>query len=104
MSIGAPAAGPDYAEIHRHLGGAVHPKILFGYLREHGPDAAVTPRERDWIQRLLRRFPTYDLLREHFAAGCGSLEEYLELHKLVEPLQTPASMGYFLYRIARGAR
>jgi len=28
----------------------------------------------------------------------------LDQHKLVEPLQTPATMGYFLYRIVRGAR
>ena len=33
-----------------------------------------------------------------------TLGDYLELHKLVEPLQTPATMGYFLYRIVRGAR
>jgi adenosine deaminase len=95
---------PDYAEIHRHLGGAVHPKILFGYLQQHGPDIAATARERDWIAQLLRRFPDYEGLRTHFASVRPTLDDYLELHKLVEPLQTPAAMAYFLYRIARGAR
>ena len=31
-------ASPDYADLHRHLGGSVHPKVLFGYLMEEGPD------------------------------------------------------------------
>ncbi len=25
-------AGPDYADLHRHVGGSVHPKVLYGYL------------------------------------------------------------------------
>src|SRR6185436_19959932 len=102
--VAALAMAPDYAEIHRHLGGAVHPKILFGYLREGGPDIATTPRERDWIAQLLGRFPDYEALRAHFASVRPTLDDYLELHKLVEPLQTPAAMAYFMYRIARGAR
>jgi adenosine deaminase len=103
-TVGRLAATPDYADLHRHLGGAVHPKILYGYLREHTADAGLTPHERDWIQRLLKRFPHYDNLRTYFAARRATLEDYLELHKLVEPLQTPGAMAYFLYRIARGAR
>ncbi len=95
---------PDYADLHRHLGGAVHPKILFGYLQDHGADVGLTPGERDWIQHLLTRFPDYDSLRTYFSSRRTTLSDYLELHKLVEPLQTPGSMAYFLYRIARGAR
>jgi adenosine deaminase len=97
-------AAPDYADLHRHLGGAVHPKVLFGYLSTRGPDAGTTPAERDVIQGLLQRFPTYAALKEYFANRKPTLDDYLELHKLVEPLQTPATMGYFLYRIVRGAR
>ena len=97
-------AGPDFADLHRHLGGAVHPKVLFGYLAQDGPDAGATPRERDTIQHLIERFPTYADLKRHFATRKPTLPDYLELHKLVEPLQTPHAMAYFLYRIIRGAR
>jgi adenosine deaminase len=97
-------AGPDYADLHRHIGGAVHPKVLYGYLSTHGPDSGATAAERDVIQGLLQRFPTYAALKEHFVNRKPTLGDYLELHKLVEPLQTPATMGYFLYRIVRGAR
>jgi adenosine deaminase len=97
-------AGPDYADLHRHLGGAVHPKVLYGYLSTHGPDVGATAAERDVIQSLLQRFPTYAALKEHFATRQSTLDDYLTLHRLVEPLQTPATMGYFLYRIVRGAR
>jgi adenosine deaminase len=97
-------AAPDFADLHRHLGGAVHPKVLFGYLVQEGPDGGTTPRERDTIRRLLDRFPTYRDLKHHFASRMPTLDDYLELHKLVEPLQTPGSMAYFLYRIIRGAR
>jgi adenosine deaminase len=97
-------AGPDFADLHRHLGGAVHPKVLFGYLAQGGPDAGATPRERDTIQGLVERFPTYADLKHHFATRKPTLPDYLELHKLVEPLQTPGAMSYFLYRIIRGSR
>jgi adenosine deaminase len=97
-------AGPDYADLHRHVGGAVHPKVLYGYLVTRGPDGGATPAERDVIEKLLHRFPTYADLKEHFANRKPTLTDYLELHKLVEPLQTPATMEYFLYRIIRGAR
>jgi adenosine deaminase len=97
-------AGPDYADLHRHLGGAVHPKVLYGYLTTAGPDVGATAAERDVIRGLLQRFPTYAALKAHFATRKPTLDDYLELHKLVEPLQTPATMGYFLYRIVRGAR
>jgi adenosine deaminase len=104
LLIGRFTATPDYADLHRHLGGAVHPKILYGYLREHAADAGLTPRERDSIAHLLDRFPNYDDLRTYFTAPHPTLEDYLQLHSFVEPLQTPGAMGYFLYRIARGAR
>lgn len=97
-------AGPDFADLHRHLGGAVHPKVLFGYLVQEGPDGGTTPLERETIRRLLDRFPTYRDLRHHFATRMPTLVDYLELHKLVEPLQTPGAMAYFIYRIVRGAR
>ncbi|MGE0821896.1 MAG: adenosine deaminase [Candidatus Binatia bacterium] len=97
-------ATPDYADLHRHLGGAVHPKILYGYLHEHHVDSGISPQERDWIATLIQRFPSYERLRSYFLTRRPTLVDYLQLHKLVEPLQTPGAMAYFLYRIARGAR
>ena len=97
-------AGPDFADLHRHLGGAVHPKVLFGYLVQEGPDVGATALERNTIQQLVERFPTYQELKHHFVTRQPTLADYLELHKLVEPLQTPRAMAYFLYRIIRGAR
>lgn len=104
LEAGRINAGPDFAELHRHLGGAVHPKVLFGYLVQEGPDGGTTPLERETLRKLLERFPTYHDLREHFASRRPTLVDYLELHKLVEPLQTPGAMAYFLYRIIRGSR
>ena len=59
-------AGPDYADLHRHVGGAVHPKVLYGYLTTRGPDAGASPVEREVIRGLLRRFPTYATLKIDF--------------------------------------
>src|SRR4029453_14629123 len=97
-------AGPDYADLHRHVGGAVHPKVLYGYLSSSGPDIGVTPAERDVIKEFFVWFPPIANLKVPFPNRKPTLDDYLELHKLVEPLQTPATMGYFLYRIVRGAR
>ena len=104
VEAGRMNAGPDYADLHRHLGGAVHPKVLFGYLAADGADMGLSPAERDTISRVKARFPTYSSLKHHFASRRHTLEDYLELHKLVEPLQTPGTVAYFLYRIIRGAR
>jgi adenosine deaminase len=73
-------------------------------LWEHAGDAGLTPGERDAITHLLGRFPDYHSLRSYLTARHPTLEDYLQLHSFVEPLQTPAAMAYFLYRIARGAR
>ena len=104
LEAGRINAAPDFADLHRHLGGAVHPKVLYGYLAQEGPDAGTTPLERETIRGLLDRFGTYAELKHHFASRMPTLVDYLELHKLVEPLQTPGALGYFLYRIVRGAR
>lgn len=104
LEAGRINAAPDFADLHRHLGGAVHPKVLFGYLLEEGPDGGTTPLERDTIRGLLERYPSYEALKRRFAERQPTLVDYLELHKLVEPLQTPGAMAYFLYRVIRGAR
>ena len=97
-------AGPDYADLHRHLGGAVHPKVLFGYLVQGGIAGQASSAEREMIAGVLGRFPSYPDLKRHFSTRRHTLSDYLELHGLVEPLQTLDTIRYFLYRIIRGAR
>ncbi|MEB3295342.1 MAG: adenosine deaminase [Synechococcales bacterium] len=79
-----------YAELHRHLGGSVVPRILWRYL------------ERSESQ-LLDRFPDYPQFEDYYTRPRNTLEEYLELHSLVEKVQTAASLPYFIYRLLRGA-
>jgi len=67
-----------YADLHRHLGGSV---------------------ERD----LAAKFPEYPAFEEFYTRERNSLDEYLELHTLVESVQTAQTLPYFIYRLIRGA-
>ncbi len=79
-----------YAELHRHLGGSVVPRILWRYLnRNQSP--------------LMERFPDYPGFEEFYTTPRSTLDEYLELHTLVEGVQTVESLPYFIYRLMRGA-
>ncbi len=79
-----------YAELHRHLGGSVVPRILWGYFQRYHTDLAKT-------------FPEYPKFEEYYTRERSSLDEYLELHTLVESVQTPQALPYFIYRLIRGA-
>lgn len=79
-----------YAELHRHLGGSVVPRILWGYFQRHHASLAKT-------------FPEYREFEEYYTRERSSLDEYLELHTLVESVQTPQALPYFIYRLIRGA-
>ncbi len=79
-----------YAELHRHLGGSVVPRILWRYFqRSHA--------------ELAERFPTYPEFETFYTQPRKTLDEYLELHTLVEGVQTLATLPYFIYRLLRGA-
>ncbi len=79
-----------HAELHRHLGGSVVPRILWRYLhRQTLPLAA--------------QYPTYKEFEDFYTRPRTTLEEYLELHTLVEHVQTLDSLPYFIYRLLRGA-
>src|SRR5580704_14177447 len=79
-----------YAELHRHLGGAVVPRIFWRYLiRANHP--------------LALEFPTYEAFEKYVTRPRASLAEYLELHALVEPLQTLDTLPYFVSKLVRGA-
>lgn len=79
-----------YAELHRHLGGSVVPRILWRYFQRKNPDLAV-------------QFPEYPEFEEFYTRPRNTLDEYLELHTLVESVQTAETLPYFIYRLIRGA-
>ncbi|KJH71272.1 adenosine deaminase [Aliterella atlantica] len=79
-----------YAELHRHLGGSVVPRILWRYFQRHASD-------------LIERFPDYPDFEEFYTRSRNTLDEYLELHTLVESVQTVQTLPYFIYRLIRGA-
>jgi adenosine deaminase len=81
---------PLYSELHRHLGGAIVPRILWRYFHRHSSDLA-------------DRFPQYPEFEEFYTRPRNTLDEYLELHTLVENTQTIESLPYFIYRLIRGA-
>ncbi len=79
-----------HAELHRHLGGAVVPRVFWRYLmRARHPLAA--------------EFPTYESFEAYVTKPRASLAEYLELHALVEPFQTLETLPYFVSKLVRGA-
>ena len=79
-----------HAELHRHLGGSVVPRILWRYFQRHN-------------EELAGRFPEYAQFEEFYTRPRNSLDEYLELHTLVEHCQTLETLPYFIYRLIRGA-
>lgn len=79
-----------YADLHRHLGGSVVPRILWRYFKRHNPDMA-------------QRFPEYPNFEEFYTRKRNTLDEYLELHTLVESVQREETLPYFIYRLIRGA-
>ncbi|MEG3437590.1 adenosine deaminase [Pannus brasiliensis CCIBt3594] len=79
-----------YADLHRHLGGSVVPRVLWRYFQRHE-------------ENLAERFPEYAEFEEFYTRERTSLDEYLELHTLVESVQTAKTLPYFIYRLIRGA-
>lgn len=79
-----------YAELHRHLGGSVVPRILWRYFQRHSSE-------------LIERFSDYPEFEDFYTRPRNTLDEYLELHTLVESVQTVQTLPYFIYRLIRGA-
>jgi adenosine deaminase len=79
-----------YAELHRHLGGSVVPRVLWRYLERNDP-------------ALIQPFADYPGFEDFYTRPRNTLDEYLELHTLVEGVQTEAALPYFIYRLMRGA-
>jgi adenosine deaminase len=72
------------------LGGSVVPRILWRYFHRHDAELA-------------DRFPEYPAFEQFYTQPRNTLDEYLELHTLVEGVQTAETLPYFIYRLIRGA-
>lgn len=79
-----------HAELHRHLGGSVVPRILWRYFQRHSSE-------------IVKRFSDYPEFEDFYTKPRNTLNEYLELHTLVESVQTIDTLPYFIYRLIRGA-
>lgn len=81
---------PLHAELHRHLGGSIVPRIFWRFLnRQNHP--------------LSLEYPTYEPFEEFLTAPRESLTEFLELHTLVESVQRIEVLPYFVSKLVRGA-
>ncbi len=79
-----------YAELHRHLGGSVVPRVLWRYFQRSESE-------------LTARFVNYEAFEDFYTRPRNTLDEYLELHTLVEKVQTTETLPYFIFRLMRGA-
>jgi len=79
-----------YAELHRHLGGSVVPRVLWRYFQRNRQD-------------LTTNFENYGAFEDFYTRPRNTLDEYLELHTMVESVQTEDTLPYFVYRLMRGA-
>jgi adenosine deaminase len=79
-----------YAELHRHLGGSVVPRVLWRYFQRNQAN-------------LSEPFANYEAFEDFYTRPRKTLDEYLELHTLVEKVQTQDTLPYFIYRLIRGA-
>lgn len=81
---------PLHADLHRHLGGAVVPRIFWRYLQRTG-------------HPLAGAYPDYENFEEYVTFPRASLTEFLELHTMVEHVQLVDSLPYFVSKLIRGA-
>lgn len=79
-----------YADLHRHLGGALHPRIIYKFLQNND-------------HSILQYFPEYEGFYNWFTRPCRTLEEFVKIHSLVEELQSLEHLPYFCLRLCRGA-
>ncbi|MEP0932354.1 adenosine deaminase [Leptolyngbya sp. PL-A3] len=66
------------------------PRVLWRYFQRNRQD-------------LTERFTAYPDFEEFYTRPRNTLDEYLELHTMVESVQTEDTLPYFIYRLMRGA-
>jgi len=79
-----------HADLHRHLGGAVVPRVLWRFLQRTGHPLAV-------------EHPEYPSFEGFYTQPQRDLTAYLERHSLVESVQTLDRLAYFVSKLVRGA-
>ncbi|HLK60585.1 MAG TPA: adenosine deaminase, partial [Chthonomonadaceae bacterium] len=79
-----------HAELHRHLGGAVVPRIFWRYLQRNG-------------HPLAQEYPDYETFEAYVTYPRATLTEFLELHTMVEGVQQLETLPYFVSKLVRGA-
>jgi adenosine deaminase len=81
---------PLHADLHRHLGGAVVPRIFWRYLQRTSHPLAMT-------------YPDYEEFEAYVTYPRATLTEFLELHTMVEHVQLLETLPYFVSKLIRGA-
>lgn len=79
-----------YADLHRHLGGALHPKIVFEFLTETEHD-------------LLKRFSDYNAFHSWYTGPHSTLADFVSIHTQMEELQSLENLPHFCRHLSRGA-
>lgn len=79
-----------HADLHRHLGGAIVPRIFWRFLHRQG-------------HPLAQEYPVYEDFEAFIVRPRTSLTEFLELHTMVEAVQRPETLPYFISKLVRGA-
>lgn len=90
-----------YAELHLHLGGAIIPRILYSFMLKSIALEEDTDRKQIALQNLAR-FPTYEQWEAYLTRKSDNLSDYLQTHKIVEPMQHSDTIGYMVARLLRG--
>lgn len=79
-----------HAELHRHLGGAIVPRIFWRFLQRTG-------------HPLASAYPVYEEFETFITRPRASLTQFLELHSMVEEVQRLDNLPYFITKLVRGA-
>ncbi|MEL1245358.1 hypothetical protein AAEO56_13865 [Flavobacterium sp. DGU11] len=81
-----------YAELHLHFGGSISPRMIWH---------KVTVDDKS--DELKKEFKDFYSFQNFFDQKRNNLDDYLKMHKLVEPLQKLDRLEYFIQRLMRGA-
>jgi adenosine deaminase len=81
---------PLHADLHRHLGGSIVPRIFWRFLQ----------RTNHPLSHIYRDYESFE---EFITYPRSSLTEFLELHTLVEQVQRIDTLDYFVSKLVRGA-
>lgn len=79
-----------HADLHRHLGGSIVPRIFWRYLHRSA-------------NSLASEYPIFEEFEQYLTRPRSTLSEFLELHTMVEKTQSLETLPYFISKLVRGA-